>query len=88
MHKNLKILLAFSDKFCSCHQLRLTADGILNHFEYDSIKFKLSQCEPKANNKFTLEFLLKTMTDKQRYQENKSRKKITRCRRHFHKMIK
>ena len=56
-----------------------------NIYIYDSIKFKLSQCEPKANNKFTLEFLLKTMTDKQRYQENKSRKKITRCRRHFHK---
>ena len=47
MHKNLKILLAFSDKFCKCHQLRLIADGIHNHIVYDSNKFKLSECEPK-----------------------------------------
>jgi hypothetical protein len=73
---------------CSCHQLRLTADGILNHFEYDSIQFKLSQCDPKANKKFTFEFLLKTITNKRRYQENKRREKTTRCRRHFHKILK
>ena len=49
MPKNLKILLAFSDEFCSCHQLRLTADGILNHFEYDSIKLILSHRIPTKN---------------------------------------
>jgi hypothetical protein len=65
--KNLKILLAFSNKFCSCHH----------------ITFKLSQFEQKTKNRITFEFLLIAITDKGRYQENKSRKKIKRCRRHF-----
>jgi hypothetical protein len=56
--KNLKNLLAFSYKYCSYPLLRLTDDLILNHFKYDSITFKLYQCEPKANIHLTFEFLL------------------------------
>jgi len=31
---NLKTLLSFPDKFCKCHKIRLTVNGIFNHFEY------------------------------------------------------
>ena len=47
----IKFRMYFFIIYCKFdNNIIITANGILNHFEYDSNTFKLSQSEPKENN--------------------------------------